>query len=589
MADLLSDADVGFTSGRKLLSDADVGFASGDRRAEASFARYNEPGTETGPAAEAPRSPAPGGMADYREPGTGPDAEAPATSGPLSRIAGAAAQGWSDTPSVVGPAAQDFFDKSAVGSQIVSPALKLAAGVVPGPWNPNLNAGIAALSQAAMEVFGEKGGRDALALLSSLPMIGGERMSPEVAAKAAEAPRPRFVSERAAPDVSELDPRNAISTLIQHDIAENPPAQPGRGMANQGAAATIPDVLSAPDLDTAIAAANSASQAPARVTATQVAARDGVGINEAYRRAVAENAREKPPVQEAAPSIEPPAAPALTGEVLPPARAPQTSAEAKQIASAHYQRADEVGGTLTPEFVNRFVDKAESIAPQTAEGQMIVGDSPITALVDRIQGLRDEPVSLKGAQEIDEGLGNLIDREFGVKGLSKEGKQLLDLQTTFRNMILDAGPDDVGGGTAGFDALKQGRAAWAQAMKMTDLERIQDRAELTDNPATSIRSGIRVLLSNPSRVRGYSPAEVAALKDAANRGVMGSVLHVFGSRLIPAGLAAHGAVSLSPASLATAAVAHAGTSLLRNAATGLQSRRLGNAMDVLGQSVPPAP
>jgi hypothetical protein len=44
---------------------------------------------------------------------------------------------------------------------------------------------------------------------------------------------PRFVSERLAPDVSELDPRNAIDTLLRHDIAENPPPAPDRGAPNQ--------------------------------------------------------------------------------------------------------------------------------------------------------------------------------------------------------------------------------------------------------------------------------------------------------------------------------------------------------------------
>ena len=43
---------------------------------------------------------------------------------------------------------------------------------------------------------------------------------------------PRFVPERFAPDVSELDPRNAIRTLIEHDITENPPPAPDRGMPN---------------------------------------------------------------------------------------------------------------------------------------------------------------------------------------------------------------------------------------------------------------------------------------------------------------------------------------------------------------------
>lgn len=261
MATLLSDADVGFASGAKLLSDSDVGFAAPK---QSGMSSYKEAGTE--PPIEAPaKTP----LSDYKEAGTEPYDEAPVAGSRISRVVDAAAQGWKDTPSVGVPA----FDQSPLGQQIVNPAMKIAAGVVPGPWNPNMNAGMAALSQAAMEVFGEKGGRDALAMLASLPMVHPEMQAAllrgrptDAALSSAEtaAARPQFVSERTAPDVSELDPRNAISQLIQHDIAENPPATPGRGVANQilEPRATVGDVMGAPDIDSAIAAASSASKAP---------------------------------------------------------------------------------------------------------------------------------------------------------------------------------------------------------------------------------------------------------------------------------------------------------------------------------------
>lgn len=271
------------------------------------------------------------------------------------------------------------------------------------------------------------------------------------------------------------------------------------------------------------------------------------------------------------------------------AQIPQTSAEAKAVASAYYNKADQIGGTLLPDFTNKFISEAESIAPQTPEGRAIAGDTPITGLIDRLQSLRDEPISLQGAQEIDERLGDLIDKEYGLKGLSKEGHNLLDLQTTFRNMIMDAGPADATNGVEGFEAIKQGRAAWAQAMKMMDFERILNRADQTDNPVTSIRAGIRALTSNPARIRGYSPEEIAALKDAANRGVLGSVLHVFGSRLTPLAVGAAGLSTGIVPGLVGAGLSHGGASLLRSGATALQTRRVNNAMSVLGAGVPQMP
>lgn len=279
------------------------------------------------------------------------------------------------------------------------------------------------------------------------------------------------------------------------------------------------------------------------------------------------------------------------GAVAPVAAvAPKTAAEAKAIASAYYDKADQAGGTLTPEFANKFVDAAKKVAPQSEAGLAVAGETPVTALAKRIDALRDQPISLKAAQEIDESLGGLIDKEYGMKGLSKDGKNLLDLQSTFRSMIQDAEPGDVAGGKEGFAAIADGRKAWAQAMKMDDLERIQQRAMGTDNPATGIKSGIRTLLANRSRSRGYSEDEIAALKDAQERGVLGGALHVFGSRLIPQAAAVGGFFGSGPIGGAIAGVtSHYAASGMRAGATRLQNNRLAHAMEILGKGVPPNP
>jgi hypothetical protein len=273
-----------------------------------------------------------------------------------------------------------------------------------------------------------------------------------------------------------------------------------------------------------------------------------------------------------------------------PAGPVTTSAQAKAVASGFYKAADDAGGTLTPGFANKFFDKVDAVIPQTEAGKAIAGESPTSALVARIQPLRDKPMTLQAAQEVDEALGTLIDKEYGIKGLSKEGNKLLDIQHSFRDHILSAGPDDIVGGSAGFDALSQGRQAWSQARKMDDLERIQERANMTDNPATSVKTQIRTLLTNRSKVRGYSDEEVAALQEAAQRGTVGSLLHVFGSRLVPlaAGAAEVGAHGLGGGLLA-AGLTHLGTAKLRDWGAAMQQNRLSNAINVVGQGVPSDP
>ncbi len=367
----------------------------------------------------------------------------------------------------------------------------------------------------------------------------------------------------------------------------------GAGVAERDLTAaahpSAPDAVAAigkaPDVDSAIAAAGEAVNAPVSANAPEMA--DMFAGTSAA-----------PPAAEI-PTIEVRPAASSVGERLPampepapieaaPASPPTSAAEARAIASDYYKQADTVGGELTPQFTNSFIDSAEKIAPQTEEGRIVTGDTAVTSLVDRMQGLRDHPLSLQAAQEIDEALGGLIDKEYGVTGLSKEGKNLQDLQTTLRSMIASAGEGDVVGGTQGFEALSLARQAWSQAAKMGDVERILNRAALTDNPATSIKSGIRVLLSNPARVRGYSPAEIEALKDAASRGVIGGALHVFGNRLTPIIAGGIGATGGPFGSIATAGITHALGTGARALATNIQEGRAQNALSVLGSSVPPA-
>jgi hypothetical protein len=289
--------------------------------------------------------------------------------------------------------------------------------------------------------------------------------------------------------------------------------------------------------------------------------------------------------------VAPPQATGASASAMPPpGQTPRTSAEAKAVAGVYYDKADQTGGTLTPEFTNRFIDEARKIAPQTPEGAAVTGDTAATKLNERIAALQDQPVTLRGAQEIDEGLGDLIDKEYGPRGISKQGKQLVDLQSRFRNMIADAGPGDIEGGSEGFAALVHARKAWSQAMKMSDLERIQERAMGQEQPSTGIRTGIRTLLGNAARVRGYSPDELAALDRARTRGLLGDAFHVFGSRLVPLVAGTGGLAGSGPVGAAIAAgsgqVLATGS---RAVATALQNRRLNSALATLGRKVPPHP
>ena len=300
---------------------------------------------------------------------------------------------------------------------------------------------------------------------------------------------------------------------------------------------------------------------------------------------------------------EPPAATSQTGEFIPPtSRTPTqtipaeplpdlaTSAGAKRVANYYYRQADEVGGTLTPQFTDRFIDSVDKNLPQTEMGRAVAGESEAAALARRLQDQRGKPMTLQALQEADEGITALISKEWGPKGISKDGVKLQEVQRGLRDQIMSAGQGDIEGGATGFEALANGRRAWSAAMLLRDLEAIQERASRTEQPSTSIRTQVRTLLGNATKARWYSPEEVAALEDAAQRGVLGGAFHVAGSRLVPLAAAAAGLGTSGPIGAliqgGAAGVLSAGA---RNIATTLQERRLGRVADIVSRRVPTPP
>lgn len=256
------------------------------------------------------------------------------------------------------------------------------------------------------------------------------------------------------------------------------------------------------------------------------------------------------------------------------------SKEATDVAGQFYQRANESGQVYPSSFTDKIVSMAEKAAPQTLAGKLTTGTSPIADLAARWQALKGQTLDLPAIQEMDEGLGDLIENEWKNGKLSKQGRQLVQLQGNIRNAI------DQEGGTAGSD-LANARLAWKQSMKLRDLERIQERASMADNPATMIKSGIRTLLSNPNKSRWYDKGEISALKVAQDRGVVGSAAHVFGSRLLPMGATLVGeAVGGIPGAIIGGVVGHGGSSAMRGIGTALQKGRMTGAMQTIMKKVP---
>ena len=259
-----------------------------------------------------------------------------------------------------------------------------------------------------------------------------------------------------------------------------------------------------------------------------------------------------------------------------PAPAVPNSQEFKNIAGRFYNQAENTGGVLKPEFADEFANKALRFQRRTTAGKIVGGRSVVDDLVDDIQELRGQNISLQAAQEIDEALGSRIDNLVKPDGrMSKEGMKILDIQTEFRNLINEAGEELLEGGGQGFAAWQQGRNAWATSRKLDDIERIIERAQLADNPATALKTGFRGLLTNKKRIRGYSRSERQAIQRAAKTGTPTELLRQAGSRL-------NAIIALSTGEVATAGAFSALGTAARGAAGQQQLQRAIEAQRLIG-------
>lgn len=221
--------------------------------------------------------------------------------------------------------------------------------------------------------------------------------------------------------------------------------------------------------------------------------------------------------------------------------------EIRDQASQLYKLAEQQGGVLRPQFMDDFINNISTKAPQTALGRAMEGKSPVAEMIDNLQAFRGKPMTLAAAQEADEILGALAYKNVDNFGkLDNVGRQFLDMQTNLRRMIDKADQSMFVGGKQGFETAKEARKYWATQMRMRDVERIIENAQYFEQPSTAIKTGFRTLLRNGDRLKGYTVAEVNAMKKAASTGIVPGFFKLAGSGLVPiaggaAGVATGGA------------------------------------------------
>lgn len=234
-----------------------------------------------------------------------------------------------------------------------------------------------------------------------------------------------------------------------------------------------------------------------------------------------------------------------------PAAIPQASV--KTAAQNAYGDVANLGGQFNPQFANDAHRIIQGAKIKPFAGDILTSqDKAINNALSEYDTLAGKTLSLDDFRRLDSSLGDKAAQAY-VSGDVNAGRIFSGAQDKVREMI---DPKNVGkyasGSQEGVDALtKNAIPLWSTQAKMADIEKIIEKAQYTQNPATAIQTGLKNLMFS-KRFASY-PAEVQKIirKGAAGSlsddmlGIVGSRLNVIAGEALggPAGAAAAYATS----------------------------------------------
>lgn len=263
----------------------------------------------------------------------------------------------------------------------------------------------------------------------------------------------------------------------------------------------------------------------------------------------------------------------------------KTSEELFAKARPLYEKAKEVGGILKPEARDRFLDTVNRIGAEHPEAKALAGkDNPLALATEALEQFRGQPMTFEAAQDVDQTLTNLINKpsNWNMGKPTSDAHDLMRVQDALRDMIDNPSPDDLIGGANGFAISKQARAEWAKGSRAREIEAIIERANMKEQPATSLRNGFGNLINNKKRFNAFSKEEQAAIRKAADTGIVGNLFRAGGSGLVPyiaSGIGTH--IGGAPGAIVGGAVGYGLQQASKKVGVGLQMGRANAAARVV--------
>lgn len=249
----------------------------------------------------------------------------------------------------------------------------------------------------------------------------------------------------------------------------------------------------------------------------------------------------------------------------------------KSDARDAFADADTSGANFNQASSQQLPNDIESAMAKTGKMNARLHGDTISVLDDLKNDAQDGNLSLEDLhqyrQNFQEVINNNLHPNGGMKPDAMKANQAID---AIDNMIDNAKNNPSAyiknGSPEALDSFQNGLSLWAKSARANDIERIMDRADMMEQPATALRTGFRTLASNPKRMNMFDDESQDLIRSAADVSMPVEILRGLGSRLISA-------VAAGTGHIGGAVVAQAGGAIPRNLATQMQMNRAQAVLD----------
>lgn len=268
-----------------------------------------------------------------------------------------------------------------------------------------------------------------------------------------------------------------------------------------------------------------------------------------------------------------------------------TPDELRITGGALFEKADRIGGGVKPEFWQEYVRRVQrNIAEPKDEliqslNKVARKDNTVDDAFKAIMDVQESAQSYQAIRKSDEILGELANGQIDNMGrYTNEGRKLLGMQHTLRD-LLDEAPESMftGSGEA-FDVANQAKRYWSASKRMEEVEKVIKRSKDARQPNTILKNGFRRIRDDKKLFKKFTPEEQFAIEKAAKTGNLEGFMYLQGSGLVPVIAGTVGMATGGPAGATAAIPAYIYQQGAKKIGEGLGERSAYNVLDTIQQT-----